>query len=163
MLYDRRDIGGFRTYKADWLAGTCQMYVNSAPVPANAMSNALVFVRGTFLYGPFPEIGMLLLMPGNTSLDVPDRPAGNLTMLALEDGLYYCISPLARTNRVVVEKHYSDCVVPVGSLAVVSDGQWTVNGESGTGHILVHADQTPAHITASWIAVCSLTAIDGGA
>lgn len=161
MLYDRRDIGPFRTYKADWRAGQSQLYVNASPVPAHAMNNALVFVRGKFAYGPFPG-GMLTLAPGNTSLDVPDRPAGNLTMMALENGLYYCISPLARTDRVVVEKHYSDCVVPVGSLAVVPDGQWTVNDESGNGHILVYADQTPAHIKASWIAVCSLVTIDGG-
>lgn len=159
MLYDRRDIGPFRTYKADWRAGQSQLYVNASPVPAHAMNNALVFVRGKFAYGPFPG-GMLTLAPGNTSLDVPDRPAGHLTMVALEDGLYYCISPLPKDHRVLVQKHEAACEVPTGCLAVLPDGPWTINGESGEGHMLVYAQHNPAHVESEWIAVLSCEAVE---
>lgn len=144
IQYNRIPVGPFVVYEAVCLAGERQTYRIPQAVAQADLPNALVFTRGRYQYGPFPGIGNVVLTPGMTSADLPDRPAGELVMEALEDGSeYFCINPALPGQKVVgtplTLSAGQSADVPAFALAVVSGEGYLVNGAPKSGTRVLYA------------------------
>ena len=144
ISYKRINVGGFLVYESICAAGAKQLYRVDTPVAKADLPNALVFTKGRYSYGPFPGIGNVVLTPGMTSADLPDRPAGELVMEALEDGSeYFCINPVVSGQKVVGTPLSlapgQSLEVPALALAVVTGDAYLVNGAPKSGTRLLYA------------------------
>lgn len=166
ISYKRISVGGFVVYESICAAGDQQRYRAPQAIAKADLPNALVFTKGRYSYGPFPGVGNVVLTPGMTSADLPDRPAGELVMEALEDGAeYFCINPAVPGQKVVGTPFAlaagQSLIVPVFALAVVAGGVFLVNGAAKTPTRLLYARSGPLEIVAQEPCFGTVATVEG--